>query len=139
MKLPLFHHFVCVCVLEGGTYKMAASCGSTSYLYLHFSVATTTTKHGDPWLVGECSIPIPSQNYGKVESGVGTLVYRAKGDIPYVWGFALHSKSYFSSLANSKHSIHVNCNHTSYYTDTANIALAFFSRGKNQSIVLPWP
>lgn len=51
------------------------------------------TRSGGPWLVGEYNIPIPSLNYGRADTPVGLLV--AKGNIPYVQGFAMHSKSYF--------------------------------------------
>lgn len=69
-----------MCVWGEGTYKTAVSCGSTSYQLLHFSEEViATTRRGGPWLVGECSIPIPSLNYGMADTGVGTLCAALKG------------------------------------------------------------
>lgn len=71
--------------------EMTASCGPIYYQCLHFAEdARATTRQGGPWLIGECSIPIPSLNYGHVRP-----LCTAKGDIPYVQVFALYSKSGF--------------------------------------------
>ena len=86
-------------------YKMATSCGTTSYEYLHFAEkAIATTRHGvHGFLVNAVSPSLPwtmAMQMLKWAPSCG-----AKGDITYVWGFALHSKCL----------ININGYHTSCY------------------------